>query len=152
MTLHRSVGLVVTALLLSHSANSGELPIQRSPAGPPAMELLPPNSTLRERDNTRSRANLGTSPSATIILQDRVQFQNIGNQPLFLYYWDGSDWQSVSVESGQITDVICARCGTTINIAFHNGKEKRTLQAQTGGTYYLFWSPQAGVWDLKPRT
>jgi hypothetical protein len=116
------------------------------------MELLPPNSTLRERDNTTSRANLGMSSSAVIVLQDRVQIRNIGNQPLYLYYWDGSDWQSVLIGSGQITDVICARCGTTINIAFHNGKENKALEARTGGIYYLLWSAQAGVWDLKPRT
>ena len=152
MTAHRTASLVVTALLLSHSANSGELPLQRFPVGPPTMEMLPPNSTLRQRDNTTSRANLGMSPSATIVLQDRVQIQNIGTQSLFLYYWDGSDWQSLSVGSGQITEVICASCGTTINIAFHNGKENRALQAQAGGSYYFFWSPQAGVWDLKPRS
>ena len=152
MTPHRIAGLVVTALLLSHSANSGELPTPRSPVGPPTMELLPPDGTLGGRENTTSRGNLGTRSSAITVLQDRVQIQNIGNQTLFLYYWDGSDWQSVSVGSGQITDVICAHCGTTINIAFHNGKENRALQAQTGGSYYLFWSPQAGVWDLKPRT
>jgi hypothetical protein len=150
MTPHRIAGSVVIALLLSHPANSGELPTPRPPVGPSTMELLPPAGTVE--DNATRPGTLGANPSAITNSQDRVQIKNIGNQTLFLYYWDGSDWRSVSVGSGQITDVICAPCGSTINFAFHNGKETRALQAHTGGSYYLFWSPQAGVWDMKPRT
>jgi hypothetical protein len=151
MTSYRIAGLVVVVLLLSHCANAGELPMPRSPVGPPSMELLPPDSTVGGRDNT-NHGNLAARSSAIAVLQDRVQIQNIGDQTLFLYYWDGSSWHSVSVGSGQITEVICALCGTKINIAFHNGRENRALQAETGTSYVLFWSQQAGIWDLKPRT
>jgi hypothetical protein len=126
------------ALILANAAVAGEQPIPRSPIGPNPIvqEMLPPAADLR-------LPTLQPSP----LPEDRIRVQNIGNQHLFIAYWDGqSAWRDVSVESGRTTDVVCPKCSGTIAVTYHNGREKKSVTAKGGSTYILGWSPQAGVW------
>ena len=83
------------------------------------------------------------------IAKDRVRIHNLGNKTLALSYWDAiSAWQTVLIPAGQDLDVICASCGATINLAFHNGKENKTIRASSGNLYALSWSGQTAEWEL----
>jgi hypothetical protein len=81
--------------------------------------------------------------------KDRTRIRNMGNQNLYVSYWDGNtSWQTISVGAGQSSEIVCALCGDTITIAFHNGISTKELPIKSGYAYLLFWSSQKGAWDI----
>jgi hypothetical protein len=128
----------LAALVPAAPAIAGEQPTPRNPIGPNPIvqEMLPPAAEVR-----LPAAQL--SPFA----EDRIRVHNIGNQHLSISYWDGqSAWRHVSIDSGRSTDVVCPKCSGTIAVAYHNGRENKSVTAKGGSTYVLSWSSQAGVW------
>jgi len=134
-------GVFLIALMSASAAFAGDPPTPRQPIGPnlpKTLEMLPPFSAA--------------AGSQSRLPGDRIRIFNIGDQRLFLAYWDGdSAWQQLSVDSGQSRDVVCSKCADAITVAYHNGKENTRVKATGGVTYVLSWSAQAGVWTLTPR-
>ena len=140
MRCYRSaIAIGVVALSMS-AALAGGLPQARTPVGPVDLNMLPPPNMV---------PGGGGGPVPVMSAPDRVRIQNMGNQQLSFVYWDGqSGWQTLSVDAGQVRDVICNRCGASVNIAFHNGKEPRSVTAQMGSVWLFRWSSD-GVWELR---
>lgn len=127
-------------LLLSASASlAGEPPPPRPSIGPRTNEMLPPPD----------------APFATTnpVGSDTVRIQNIGNQQLFVSYWDptASAWKSMGVNSGLSAEIVCSACAGTISVAYHDGKTQRSVKTKTGSVYLLGWSEQQGAWVLTTR-
>ena len=81
---------------------------------------------------------------------DAVRIANLGNVTLSLSYWDAEgNWRTVSLASGQTTNVSCPKCGPTITVAYHNGKEGKTFSAEAGKSYVLNWSSDQKEWQFK---
>ncbi len=137
----RQFGFLTLAACASISvARTGELPTPRAPIGPQSLDLLPPNVQLPQQL---------PGPHATI--PNRVRILNMGDQTISLVFWDGSDWKTIAIGSGLTQDVVCAPCGPTIRIAFHNGKDNRMVDARTSTVYVIWWSSQLRAWDLTPQ-
>jgi hypothetical protein len=134
---------LLAVLVLVDAAIAGEAPTPRQPIGPnppTILEMLP-----------RQSRDFG-SQFPTPVPPDRIRIVNIGDQQLFVSYWDGdSTWQPVSIDSGRWTDVVCPKCAGTIRVAYHNGRKNESVNAMRGATYVLSWSAQAGVWIFTPR-
>jgi hypothetical protein len=118
-------------------------PTPRPPIGPKTLDsgaMIPPG------------ADLQYSRTPPIVPSDRARIQNIGDQTLYVSYWDGdSVWKTMAISPKQSADVICIRCGASITLAFHNGVDNRVVPIKTGGNYMLFWSTQVGLWDITAR-
>jgi hypothetical protein len=145
----RAALLLCGVLALLEIAYAGDMPTPRAPVGPQSREMLPDRSDSQGGINTR-----GSTANNTLINTvppDRVRIQNIGDQTLSLSNWDGQSWRTSSIGAGQTLDIVCVPCGTTINIAFHDGREVRTVPSTTGTTYVLGWSQSAGAWNLVAR-
>jgi len=128
----------VAALLFCFTAGpglAGEAPAPRAPLGAQVRDMLPGGDGSTER-------------SGAEVPRDRVRIRNIGNQMLYLSNWDGEAWRTLTVGSGQNLDVQCPRCGDSITIVYHNGKENQTVQTRPGRMYVISWSAQQGVWSL----
>jgi hypothetical protein len=137
----RAIVVVATWILsfnpaVAQEAAKGATP--RPPIGPQSMDvgsMLPPNERINK--------DLETPP------KDRARIRNIGNQSLYVSYWDGnSSWQTISIGAGQSYEIACAQCGETITIAFHNGTATKQMPLKSGYAYLLFWSSKLGAWDI----
>jgi hypothetical protein len=125
-----------TVMISTGIAQIQESPKPRMPVGPAqSNSMLPPaNEAI---------------PRSISVPRDRVRVQNVGNQTLTISYWDPEgSWRTLSVRSAISSDLVCEKCGTTITIAFNNGKTNKVVQARSGNTYILGWSRQLGVWDM----
>jgi len=49
---------------------------------------------------------------------------------------------------GRSFDLICAKCGNAIDVAYNDGKPIREVKTATGDFYILKWSPDLGAWEL----
>src|SRR5262245_21168372 len=128
--------VLLAALLLATETAAGETPAPRPPIGPKAQEMLPD-------------AGDPFTQAPQPLRDDRIRIVNMGDQRLFIAYWNGeSAWQLVAIDSGRTANVLCAKCAGTITVAFHDGRENRSVKAKGGGTYMLRWSAQAGAWIL----
>jgi hypothetical protein len=138
-------GAFVATLLFTAMAVAGEPPAPRPPIGPRAIETAP---VLEMLPDPRDPLAQKSQPLA----EDRIRIVNIGNQNLFIAYWDGdSAWKQAAIDAGRATEVSCPKCAGTITVAFHNGRENKSLKVKGGGTYLLGWSAQAGAWVLTGR-
>jgi hypothetical protein len=118
------------------SASIAPLPPMAPAMRPPAVGQLPQGGAI---------STLQGSPTAA----DAIRVINFGNQALSIAYWDGqSDWRTIRVAPTQTADIRCAQCGNTITVAYHDGKENRTVRTTTGSDYRLVWS-QAQIWELE---
>jgi hypothetical protein len=130
---------VLVALVIADAAIAGEPSAPRQPIGPssrvPEMQMLPPHYSA--------------NPQPSLLPEDRIRVVNIGDQQLFISYWDGeSSWRATSIDAGGSRDVVCPKCAGTITVAYHNGKVNQSVKAKGGSTYVLGWSAQAGAWIL----
>jgi hypothetical protein len=82
--------------------------------------------------------------------QDCIAVMNAGDEPLLLSYWDGEGkWVPLSISSGRETLLIsCAKCGSEINVSFHDGAENRIIAAKTMRAYVIFWNSEAQRWNF----
>jgi hypothetical protein len=133
MTVLKALATILT------DAAIAEPPTPRQPIGPaPMNEMLPPMMPRRP--------GVGV-PQQSPLPPDRIRVVNIGDQKLFISYWDGeSAWKAVPIDAGASTEVACPKCAGTITVAYHNGKENKSIKAKGGDTYILGWSTQAGIW------
>jgi hypothetical protein len=131
----RRISLGILALIFfTGPLLAGEPPAPRPPIGPRVNEMFPPG---------------GLTLSPNPLGSDTVRIQNVGDQQLFLSYWDAvSTWKTLSIDAGRSTDIVCAKCAGTININYHDGKAQRAVKTQTGSVYLLGWSDQQGAWIL----
>lgn len=129
-------GAVLATLVAANAAIAGDPAVPRTPIGPRVQELRPPPQfPLSE----------GSQP----LPEDRIRISNVGNQMLYIAYWDGdSAWKQAAIDAGRSMEVSCPKCAGTITVAFHDGKENKSVKTKGGGTYYLGWSAQAGAWVL----
>ncbi len=128
-----SSGLLI-ALVFATAAAAGELPTPRAPIGPKAMEMLPRDPILQKWQR---------------LAEDRVRIVNVGDQRLFIAYWDGeAAWKQAAIEAGRQMEVSCPKCAGTITVAFHDGKETKRVRVKGGDTYFLGWSDQAAAWVM----
>ena len=80
---------------------------------------------------------------------DGFRIVNQGNQALSFSYWDGeSAWVSVKIGSGRPQSVSCPKCGSSITVALHDGKENKNYMLSSGSTYQISWSNQTQTWVL----
>jgi hypothetical protein len=85
-------------------------------------------------------------------VQDRVSFVSQGPQPINLEYWDGeATWRLVELPPHRSVEIICRTCAGTITVAYHDGRQNRTVPVKGGGTYVLRWSAEEGAWKLTSR-
>jgi hypothetical protein len=132
-------GAVLAALVIAQAAIAGEPPAPRQPIGPTSrgqdLQMLPPQ--------------LPTKRELAPLSEDRIRIFNIGDQQLFISYWDGeSAWRAASIDAGGSRDVVCSKCAGTITVAYHDGKANQSVKTAGGSTYLLGWSAQAGAWIL----
>src|SRR5688500_1895099 len=139
--------ILVAACLCAATSAAAQAPAARTPVGPPGrvMDMLPSHTTMAPRGGQ------DTSAGAAGVAADRVRVQNVGNQALGLSYFDGQAWQNITVGAGQTLDVPCARCGATIHLAYHNGREVKRVEAAAGNSYVLSWSSRDSAWELTSR-
>jgi hypothetical protein len=129
--------IVLTGVIYAYPAVAQQ-PAPRAPIGPNAM-VPPPDNPFNQ------------TPSLPPLSPNQIRLKNIGNQSLYLVYWDGeSAWRNISISSGSAADVQCAKCGSTVTVAFNNGKEDKSVKINMGSTYLLGWSSQEAVWILTP--
>jgi hypothetical protein len=126
------------AVLMSANGVAGEAPSPRPPLGGAVRDMLPSKDPLTD----------GREGRGLTIPADRVRIRNAGNQIISLSYWDAQSWRTLTVAPGENLDVLCPQCGDAIPIAYHNGRENRTVQARPGKLYTISWSAQLGVWTL----
>jgi hypothetical protein len=125
------VYLLIAIGLGAAPAVAGDSATPRTPIGPRVMEMAPASIVL----------NLPPSPGD-------VRIRNPGPYTLAFSYWNGqSAWQTLSIQPKQSIDFSCAKCGETVLVSYHDGKENKTTKATTGRTY-LFWPGQANAWVL----
>lgn len=137
----RLIALSPLMLMFTFSCEgvAGEPPPPRTPIGPRASEMFPSNASLGQISKS--------------IANDSIRVQNVGDQRLFLSYWNGENsWESVSIGAGQSSDILCAKCAGTVVVAYHDGKTDRTVKAKAGNFYLLGWSEQTGAWVLTAST
>jgi hypothetical protein len=80
-----------------------------------------------------------------------IEVTNIGNKTLNFAYWDGeSAWRTVKLLPTQGTTITCEACGNTINIAYHDGREARSVRARPGKRYVLSWLGSENRWNFGP--
>jgi hypothetical protein len=129
---------LAAALVLITPALAEDSPAPRRPIGPQGrvMELQTPSHDM---------ISVNPQPVPT----DGIRIQNVGDQQLFISYWDAeSSWKTVSIDPGRPTELLCRRCGGLFTVAFHDGKEPKQIKVPSGGTYILGWSEQGNVWVL----
>jgi hypothetical protein len=134
----RTTSLAIWVALVFATAAAGEPPTPRPPIGPQEpLTMLPlPGNALSDG-----------SP----LSRDSIRIRNVGDQPLFLAYWDGQ-WRQISIGAGRVSDVACSKCEGTLTVAFHNGKQNETVKVRGGRAYLLGWSAEAGTWVLTPAS
>lgn len=127
------VYFLVAIGLVTHAA-AGDAATPRAPIGPREggiAQIAPPSLIL----------NSPPKPGD-------IRIRNPGPYTLVFSYWNGqSAWQTLSIEPKQSIDFSCAKCGETVSVSYHDGKENKTIKATTGRTY-LFWPGQANAWVL----
>jgi len=122
---------LLVAIGLGTPAAAGDSATPRTPIGPRVMEMAPSSLVL----------NSPPSPG-------EIRIKNPRPYTLVFSYWNGqSAWQTLSIEPKQSIDFSCAKCGETVLVAYHDGKENKTTKATTGRTY-LFWPGRANAWVL----
>jgi hypothetical protein len=139
MTYRKWILLTATVAFIG-PASAEDSPTPRRPIGPQGrtMELQTP-----------SQENIPVSPQP--VPADSIRIQNVGDQQLFISYWDpDSSWRTISVDAGRPVEVSCRKCAGQFTVAFHNGKEPKQTKLAAGGSYVLGWSEQGGVWILTP--
>jgi len=89
------------------------------------------------------------TPSENRINSETIAVTNLGNKILNFSYWNGETaWQQLQVSPAQRITVACARCGRTIHIAYHDGRENRTVTVPMGTENALYWADAQGRWDF----
>ena len=129
---------LAVVLVFVNSALAEDSPAPRRPVGPQGriMELQTPAHDL-----------IPISPQ--LVPTDGIRIQNVGDQQLFISYWDAeASWKTVSIDPGRPTELLCRKCGGQFTVAFHNGKEPKQIKVPSGNTYILGWSEQGSVWVL----
>jgi hypothetical protein len=140
---YRSAVLCVLILLLGTAAARSEQKSTSSSAKitlSAVKELAPP--FLGGGDSDDNTLDLQTPAPA-----DGFRIVNLGNQALAFSYWDGeASWTPVTIGSGGTQSFSCPKCGSTITISFHDGKENKTYAIKAGSTYQMSWSQQTQTW------
>lgn len=130
-------GIVFLAAMGACVAIAEESPTPRPPIGPKTMELRGMLPDPRDPFSQKPQS----------VSENGIRVVNVGDQQLFIAYWDGdSAWQQRMIDAGRSTEILCVKCGGAITVRYHDGKQDRSVKAKTGGTYFLGWSAQAGAW------
>jgi hypothetical protein len=93
---------------------------------------------------------LGLQQQPPAVASDLITVTNLGDSVLQFSSWDGAEWKSFQLSSRQAVSISCAKCGNEIPIAFHDGATNRTMNAQTGTNYGLYWDQTHLRWDFAP--
>jgi hypothetical protein len=135
--------LIVLAAALAGGAAQAQSPTPRPPLGPGRHNVynMAP-SDLRKM-----------LPPPAVVDAGNVAISNFGTTALTFSYWDGeSAWKTVQLNPGETTQVACAKCGETVAIGFHDGKQTRQVDASKGKHYALYWNAAQQAWDFKPQS
>jgi hypothetical protein len=173
--LHAS--LIVLAAALASGAAQAQSPRPRQPLGPGLMQYgdhgyydMEPGALQKTPYYGESPGggymavypkNLGDGlhdspylvPRPFVVDPGNVAISNYGTKTLTFSYWDGeSAWATVQLNPGATTQVACAKCGQTVTISFHDGKQTRQVEGTKGKQYVLYWNAAQQAWDFKPQS
>jgi len=126
--------LLVTMALASTGALA-QSPVPRPPLGPGDSSRQFPRGLQQQK--------------APALASDSIRVSNLGNNTLKFSAWDGAaSWRPFELAPGQTVSVTCARCGSTIPIAFNDGSQNRTVDAEPADSYGLYWDAANNRWDF----
>jgi hypothetical protein len=173
MTRPLRASLGVLAAALAGGAAQAQSPTPRQPLGPGLMQYgiydMDPGALHKTPYYGESPGrgymavypkNLGDGlhvgpylvPTPIVVEPGNVAISNYGAKTLTFSYWDGeSAWTTLQVNPGATTQVACAKCGQTVAISFHDGKQTRQVEAAKGKHYVLYWNAAQQGWDFKPQ-